>query len=386
MRLEMTVWTRLMTTCRGLGLLLGLACVAGASEVKLALILARTGIGADENLPAQMTAELAVAELNAAGGLLGQHIQLVLVDNASTPLGSKKAAEFAVSQGVIGVIGAFRSSHCLAMVPVIRGAGIPMITPCATNPEITLGGESIFRACFTDEFQGRAMARFARRDLGSASAMVLSNMTENYSVGLGRTFAASFAAMGGKVLGEGDYQGNAVDFSPILVSLKRLQPEVVFLPGYPRDSGLLISQAVNAGIRTVFLGADAWDVGAGVDPFAGAALEGAYHSTQWYADAPSARNRALRALYRKRYGPDSFSSMQIPLTYDSVMLFADAVRRANSLKPERITRALQATRGFQGATGSITFDANRNPTGRDVVILKFQNGAWRYCKSIGVGR
>ena len=361
-------------------------CALGASEVKLALILAKTGIGADENLPAQNSAELAVAELNAAGGLLGRPIRLVLLDNASTPLGSRSAAEHAVSQGVIGVIGAFRSSHCLAMIPVIREARIPMISPSATNPEVTLGSPFIFRACFTDEFQGRALARFARRDLGSGSAMVLTNMTENYSVGLVRTFVASYRALGGQVVGEGEYQGNAVDFTAILATLKRLRPDVVFIPGYPRDSGLIISQAAGSGLHPVFLGADAWDVGRGVSQVAGSAMEGAYHSSQWYADSPNPRNRALKRLYRKKFGPGSFSSMQIPLTYDAVMLFADAVKRANSLEPERIAEALQRTRGFPGATGAITFDQDRNPVGKEVSMLKFQGGAWHYFKSISLGR
>jgi branched-chain amino acid transport system substrate-binding protein len=377
--------TRCHTRFRGAALALAACLALGAAEpVKLAIILARSGIGADENLPALKTAEMAVEELNGSGGLLGRSVELIVVDNGSTPLGSRKAAEYAVSQGVVGVIGAFRSSSCLAMAPVIRAARIPMITPSATNPEVTSGNEFIFRACFTDEFQGRAMAGFARRDLGAGSVVVLTNMTENYCISLASYFISSFRSLDGKVLWEGQYQGNAVDFKAVLAELKRLRPEVVFIPGYPRDSGLLMSQAVSCGIHPVFLGANAWDMG--VDQYAGPALEGAYHSDQWHADAPYARNRALKALFQKKYGRDSFNSMQIPLTYDAVLLFADAVRRANSLNPEKVRLALQQTRGFRGASGSITFDKNRNPIGKDVVIMKFQGGAWRYFKSISPDR
>jgi branched-chain amino acid transport system substrate-binding protein len=371
----------------GIGWPLALAgwfALGAAEPVKLAIILAQTGIGADENLPALKTARMAVEEINGSGGFLGRSVELVVVDNASTPLGSRKAAEYAVSQGVIGVIGPFRSSNCLAMASVIREARIPMVTPSATNPEVTQGNEFIFRACFTDESQGKAMAAFARRDLGAGSSVVLTNMTENYCITLAHYFVSNFREMGGKVLWEGAYQGNAVDFKGALAPLKALKPDVVFIPGYPRDSGLLISQAVSAGIHTVFLGADAWDMG--VDQYAGASLEGAYHSDQWHADAPNARNRALKALYQKKYGNDGFNSMQIPLTYDSVMLFGDAVKRANSLNPEKIRLALQQTKGFKGAAGSITFDKNRNPIGKNVIIMKFQNGTWRYFKSIGSDR
>lgn len=355
-----------------------------AGTVKLALVMPRSGIGANENLPALKSAELAVAEVNAAGGLLGMNLELVVFDDQSTPLGAKKAAEAAVAQGVIGVIGAFRSSNCLAMAPVIREARIPMITPTATNPEVTLGSEFIFRSCFTDEVQGKAMAEFARRDLGADSAVVLANQNENYCITLGHYFATSFREAGGLLLWEGGYQGNATDFKGVLNTVQQLRPKVIFLPGYARDSGLLISQARAQGIRAVILGADAWDWG--VEAHAGAALEGAYHSTQWRADAPNPRTRVLKALYQIKFGPEGFNDMQIPLAYDSVILFADAVKRADSLVPERICQALQQTKGFNGAAGSITFDRNRNPTGKAVVVMKFQTGAWKYYKSINPGR
>jgi len=376
-------WTRLRGIAFGLALAAGPA-LGAAEPVKLALILAQTGIGANENLPALKSAEMAVEELNASGGLLGRTIELVVLDDASTPLGARKAAERAVSQGVVGVIGAFRSSHCLAMLPVIGAARIPMITPVATNPEVTAGAEYTFRACFTDENQGRAMADFARRDLRSLRAVVLTNRTENYSITLAGFFASRFREMGGKIAWEGEYQGSATDFKAILATLKQLRPDVVFIPGYPRDSGLLISQAASSGLHPVFLGADAWDMG--IDQYAGPALEGAYHSDQWHPDAPNPRNRSLKVQFQKRYSHDAFDSMQIPLTYDSVMLFADAVKRANSLNPEKIRLALQQTRGFQGATGSLTFDQNRNPIGREIVLMKFHHGAWNYFKSISADR
>ena len=96
--------------------------------------------------------------------------------------------------------------------------------------------------------------------------------------------------------------------------------------------------------------------------------------------------KSVKRLFRKKFGAGSYSSMQIPLTYDAVMLFADAVRRANSLDAERIAEALQCTRGFPGATGAITFDQDRNPVGKDVSMLKFQGGAWHYFQSISPGR
>jgi branched-chain amino acid transport system substrate-binding protein len=366
-----------------MALLLGSSTFMAADSVKLAIVVAKTGIGADENLPALKATELAVEEINRAGGLLGNSIELVEADTASTPLGAKKAAEYVVQQGVIGVIGAFRSSHCLAMSPVIAAARIPMITPTATNPEVTLGNEFLFRVCCTDEFQGKAAASFAAKNLRASRAVVLANASETYCTALAGYFVTDFTAMGGKVVWTGEYQGNATDFKALLETMKTYNPEVVFLPGYAHDSGLLINQAVGSGIRTVFLGADAWDWG--VDQFAGPALEGAFHSTHWYADSALPGNVKLKAKFQKSYGPNGYNDMQIPLTYDAIMLFADAVKRAGTLNPDKIRAALQQTKAFKGAAGSITFDRNRNPVGKDVILMRFQNGAWRYYKSISPG-
>jgi len=349
--------------------------------VKLALILATTGIAAqDDNPVAADAARLAVDEINAQGGILGRPIELLILDNMSTPIGAKTAAEKAVKMGAIGIVGSFRSSHSLAMVPVVQKARVPMITPSSTNPDVTLGSEFAFRACFIDSFQGQIMAEYAYAYLMARKAVILTNTNEVYSLTLARFFKSSFAAKGGSVLVEERYPGTAVDFTRILSGVKRLKPDVIFIPGYSRDSGLLVNQAVKMGIDSVFLGGDAWDVGIG--RYAGKAIEGAYQSNHWHSDVPYERNQHLKEAYQKKYGSRIIENMRIPLTYDSVYLFADAAKRSGVLNPEKIREALARTRDFKGATGTITFDRNRNPVGKEACILKFQNGSWMYLKSI----
>ncbi len=353
--------------------------VRAAYPVKLALVIAQTGIAAKEEVPAIQAAGLAVEEINASGGLLGHPVTLVVIDNKSTPLGSKKAAEETVKQGVIGVIGAFRSSHSLAMVPVVQKAGLPMISPASTNPDVTAGSDCVFRACFIDSFQGRVMAEFAHRDLGLKTAVVLTNITENYSITLARFFREHFNTIGGTVLWEGSYPGTAIDFRDALGRVKELRPDAVFIPGYARDSGLIISQARSMGIDSVFLGGDAWDHG--IVGYAGRALEGSYYSSHWHHDVPYPANEHLKKAFRKKYGNAQIDNMRIPLTYDAVMLFADAARRSVSLAPREIRAALAQTKNFKGATGSITFDRDGNPVGKEASIMRFNDGAWRYFKS-----
>ncbi len=354
--------------------------VKAQGPVKLALIISKTGIAAQDDMVAIDAALLAVEEINVQGGLLGHPIELIVLDNTSTPIGAKIAAEQAVKLGSIGIIGSFRSSHSLAMVPVVQKAKIPMITPSSTNPDVTLGSDCVFRACFIDSFQGLIMAEYAYKYLNARNAVILTNANEIYSITLARFFKASFTMKGGTVFAEDQYPGTSVDFTKILSRVKELRPDVIFIPGYSRDSGLLINQSVKMGINSVFLGGDAWDVG--ISQYAGKAMEGAYQSNHWHSDVPFERNLHLKMAYEKKYGVKIIENMRIPLTYDSVYLFADAVKRAGSLRTEKIRDALSKTKDFKGATGTITFDQNRNPVGKEACILKFKNGAWTYLKSM----
>ncbi len=163
-----------------------------AEPVRFTLILAKTGIAAKHNTPVIPVAELAVDEINRTGGLLGRPAELIILDNKSTQIGSRQAAEQAVSLQPAAVVGAIWSSHSLVMAPMLQKAKIPMITPGATNPKITLEGDYIFRVCFTDDFQGKTMAVFAYNELMAKTAAVLKIVNEEYSRKLAKSFVDTF--------------------------------------------------------------------------------------------------------------------------------------------------------------------------------------------------
>ncbi len=351
---------------------------AGARPVKIAAVFSATGIAAAHNGPMIEMTELAVAEVNRAGGLLGRPIELIHLDNQSKPLGASLAAEEAVDRGVTAVIGGHWSSHSLAMAPVLQAAGIPMISPTSTNPEVTRIGDYIFRACFLDSFQGNAMGRFAATELGARTAAILRNIDEAYSLTLADYFKDSFLAHGGSVPMDEGYRGKAVDFSEILQGVARLSPSVVYIPGYTRDSGLIIKQAAAMGVETTYIGGDAWDE---ISEYAGKALDGSYHSSPWHPKVPFARSIHLRKIYRKTFGRE-ISSINAPLAYDAVLLLADAVERAGSLDRRRIRDALAATQGFRGATGVISFDENGDPRDKAVIVLRFEGDTARYHETL----
>lgn len=351
-----------------------------AEAIKIAAIFATSGIALANNTPHVQVVELAVEQINDRGGLLGRPIELILLDNKSSPIGSSMAARKAVQLNVAAVVGAAWSSHSLQMAPVLQKARIPMITGSSTNPRITRIGNYIFRAGFIDSFQARTMAQFARSDLKAKTAVVLEIINEEFSLTLAELFTRSFQEYGGQVMLKESYENNAVDFAGLLQQVKALQPDVVYAPGYARDCGLLIKQAVSMGIGTPFLGADGW-AGPLIYDYGKTAVAGNYYSAHWHHDVQRPESDHLQQIYQHRYA-GKIPHMNAPLTYDAVMLLADAIRRAGSIDPVRIRDALAATRGYQGATGTITFDENGDPINKPVVIMKLGKEAPGYFKTI----
>ena len=348
------------------------------APIRIAAIFSQTGIAASHNAPLLAMTELAVEEINAHGGLLGRQVELIKLDNKSTPIGATMAAKEAVEMDVAAVVGAHWSSHSLAMAPVLQAAGIPMISPGSTNPDVTLVGNYIFRACFLDSFQGRAMARFAIDDMKARSAVVLRNIDEAYSIMLADYFLKDFQANGGKILADLEYRGDAINFTEGISRIKKLAPDIVYLPGYTRDSGLLIKQARGMGLETAFLGGDAWDE---IEKYAGDAIDGSYQSAPWHPEVPYRRSWDLQKLYREKFGIQ-ISNMSAPLAYDAVNLLAEAIKNCGSVDGVKIRDALAAIQNFEGATGAISFDDNGDPKNKKVFIIRFQNGVRVFHKAI----
>ncbi len=347
--------------------------------VRLAVIMAATGIAVDSDLPAIDAARLAVTDINGQGGVLGRPVEMLLLDNRSSVLHSKLAVQKAVSLGVAGVIGAIWSSHSQIVAEVVQDAGIPMITPASTHPRITLTGDFIFRVCPINSVQGRIMAGFAYRDLGLETAVVVRNVSESYSMTLADHFVWNFERLGGRIVWQGKYKGKATDFSDILQQVRQIEPAAVFVPGYARDSGLMIRQAVKMGVRATFLGGDAWEsavLGYGED-----AMEGSYCASLWNPDARNPAVDRFKKRYLDKTGRQAVAP-QAAMTYDAFMLMADAITRAESTNPESIRDALSRTRAFEGITGTIAFDSSGDLTLKEMPIMTYRQGRLVFVKDV----
>lgn len=354
------------------------AAEADAKTIEIAAIVAQSGKAEAYGRAVVQGAQLAINEINQGGGILKYRLKLIVLDNRSTALYSRKAALTAVDRKVLGVVGAVWSTHSLAAAPVLQNHRIPMISPGSTAPEVTQTGDFIFRTCYTDDFQGELLADFAYRAVGRRRAAVLINISETYSQILAQYFSTNFTANGGEVVYAAGYKGSAIDFYSMLNPLRHLKPDVVFIPGYSRDSGLIIKQARSMNIQAVFLGGDAWEMT--VKDYAQDALQGSFFSTHWHPGAPYQRSKVFVTKYQAMFGEKPISAYA-PLAYDAVWLFADAIIRAESVDRIKVRKALANTRKFSGATGKISFNANGDPMNKGASMLKFDNGHWHFFRS-----
>jgi len=349
-------------------------CLAGSEgdPVRIAAIYDATGEASVGTAKQDFHgAALAVEGINASGGLLGRRVELLPLDNHGTPLGARQAALQAVEAGAVAVVGGPWSGMATAMAEVCQQAKAPFVASIATHPGVTRIGEWIFRVCYTDDQQGELLARFARVGLSAATAAILVNVGNAYSQGLAAIFSQAFTAAGGRIVCEQGFKSNVTDYSGELAAVAAAAPDVVFLPSYALESGHIVRQAASMGITVPFLGGDGW--GPTMVETGRGAANGHFYTTHWHPDSPVAAGKDIAQAYQKAHGRAPVQPDAI-LAYDAVMVLADAIRRADSLDRNAIRTALQKTRDFPGGTGSITFDADRNPMGKEVSILRFENG------------
>ncbi len=345
--------------------------------INIAVLAAKTGDASEEQKLHFIGAKLAVDELNNNGGLLGKKIEIVEIDTQSTAIGSAAAAKEAVRLGVNAVIGLPWSSHSLAAAPILQDAKIPMISPSATNPDVTLVGDYIFRACFTDPFQGTVMANFAIKDLKAENAVMLTNTSRAYSIGLASFFQIQFLELGGEVLSEEEYLGDETDFSQIITKAVALEPDVIFIPGGFRDIGYLIKQIRQKGFDKPIIGGD------GISPqvysYAGEYADKAYGVFHWHEKISNEKNRHFMEIFRKSY-KDVEPSWEA-LAYDCMMVLAQSIKDANSSDSIKIREALGEIRDFPTTTGLLTFDKNGDPI-KSAVIVQLQDEKMVFIKTI----
>lgn len=250
--------------------------------------------------------------------------------------------------------------------------------------------------CFIDPFQGKVAAVFACDSLGARKAAILRDIKNDYSVGLAEFFATTFVARGGKIVGDESYSEGDIDFKAQLTSIKAKSPDVIFVPGYYTEVGLIARQARELGITVPLMGGDGW-VSDRLIEIGGAALNGCYFTNHYWEGDPDPTVQRFVTTYKARFGgnPDALAA----LAYDAAKLLVASLKKlgeedTNGFKVlagvptastdksrkealAKLRDILASTRDFPGVTGSINIDENRNAI-KPAVFLKIENEQYKY--------
>ncbi len=323
--------------------------------------------------------EMAVAEINKTGGINGRVIRILSEDDEGRPEKAATVVTKLIDQDrVIALIGENTSGNTLAAAPKAQASHVPMVSPAATTPAVTQVGDYIFRVCFIDPFQGAVMAKFAANTLKAKTAAIMLDFNSPYSRGLTEFFERSFAQLGGKVVGKQSYTQGDRDYKGQLTAIRALNPDVIYVPGYYGEVGVIAKQAQQLGMKAPLLGGDGWDA-TQLWELGGDALNGDFISNHYSVDDPSPLIQNFVKDYKARYGnvPDALAA----LGYDAMKLLADALKRAGTTTGSRLRDAIAETKNFAGVTGSITIDSERNAV-KPAVVLKLEDRKYVYQETI----
>ncbi len=321
---------------------------------------------------------LAAEERNATGGVLGRKIEVVTADTESSSDKTPQAVLKLLDQDkVVAILGEVASSRTMAAAPECQKAKIPLLTPASTNARVTRLGTYVFRSCFTDDVQGRWIARYAAQDLKAKRAVILTDTKNDYSKGLRDVISDEYAKLGGTIVGNESYQQDDSSFKTQLTNIKDKNPDIVFLPGYYTDVTLICKQARELGITCPFIGGDGWDSEDTLKN-GGAAVEGCYFTNHYDANDPEPRVQEFVKKFKARYNNQVPDAMAV-LGYDAANILFAAIDRAKSTEGPAIRTALTKTKDFPGVTGSITIDRARNAI-KPGVVIEIKNGKFNVVK------
>ncbi len=310
--------------------------------------------------------KMAFDEINEKGGIKGKKIKLITEDNQGKAEEAAASVTRLITQNkVIAIIGEVASGRSKAAAPIAQQNGIPMISPSSTNPDVTAVGDYIFRVCFIDPFQGLVMAKFSTEHLKAKKAAIMRSVGNEYSVGLADVFAAEFKKMGGEVVADLSYQDKDVDFKAQLTQIRSKNPDVIFIPGYYTEVGLIAQQAKSLGIKAPLLGGDGWD-SPKLHEIGKEAINGHYFSNHYTTESTDPVVVEFIKKFQEKYKetPDGLAA----LGYDAAKVMAQAMERAPELTSKAIRDEIAKTKDFAGVTGKISINGERNAVKSAVVV------------------
>jgi branched-chain amino acid transport system substrate-binding protein len=377
--------------------LAGPSCRSSPKTIPLGAYVPLTGQLSGFGESSEAGAEMAVREINSAGGIGGKLLEMTVLDDEGDPQRAQDQVRRLVeSLGVAAVLGGATSGNSLAAAPICQRNGVPMVSPSSTNPEVTEAGDFIFRVCYVDSFQGTAMATFAFNSLRITTVAIMAKGGDEYSEGLAEYFARTFESLGGTVVADVPFPERSTLLGSSVAAALEPKPQALFLPLYYQDVAAVARKVDEMGADVRLLGGDGWD-SPELLRLAGDVLDGGYFTTHFSPDDRRAEVRTFVMAYRDRYDatPDAIAA----LWYDAAGLVADALRRLRKEDPSafnalcwagagggagelsgargKLRDMIAATTNYKGVTGDITIDESRNAL-KPAVVLQVTSEGIRY--------
>jgi branched-chain amino acid transport system substrate-binding protein len=322
-------------------------------------------------------ARLAIEELNAKGVTIGGKkikFELVAEDDGADPKQGTAAAQKLVDAKISGIIGHLNSGTTIPASKIYSDAGIPQISPSATNPKYTRQGyKTAFRVVADDVHLGGTLGRYAVKDLKGKAIAVIDDRTA-YGQGVAEEFEKAVKAAGGTLVGHEFTNDKATDFMPILTTLKAKKPDIIFFGGMDAVGGPMLKQMKSLGINAKFMGGDGICTTELVK-LAGDAMADGQVICAEAGGVDGALKKGMEdfgAKYKKRFNDDV--KLYAPYVYDAVNVMVDAMQRAKSSDPAKYLPELAKTSGYKGVTGTIAFDAKGDIKNGALTLYTYKGG------------
>lgn len=350
----------------------------GAGDLEANVII-RIGLSYDSSLShsALAGAELAIAQVNAVNQDNGIQLELVARDSmGDSALSYQLMSELITEQMVHAIVGPSR--HALLVAEIAHRHKVPMITTLVTNSKVTTSGNYIFMSAFTDDFQGQAMAKFARDELEAGTAAVITQGRNAYSRVLSKNFIENFEAEGdSEVVVHEQYLAGDSNFAAQLTAVTKATPkvEVVFVPGFVPEVALIVKQGKAMGIDAIFIGADGWGAKGLLDA-GGDALEGTYFLDHISTDGLDSQLHTETLQFIADYSAANdgeIPTARAALSYDAVRIVAEAIARGGSLNGTAIRDEIAATADYSGATSLVRLTDDRHAI-KPAVVQTIKDG------------
>ena len=319
-------------------------------------------------------AKLAVEEINKDGGIDGKKIEYISKDNKSdNNEAASVAANLTTKDEVVAIIGPATSGATKATLPNLSKAKVPAVTPSGTDDAITVQKgkvqDYIYRSCFQDSFQGIVLAKYADDNLKADKAVILGDNSSDYANGLKKAFKDTYK---GKIVAEENFTAGDKDFQAMLTKIKDKDFNVIYIPGYYTEAGLIIKQAREMGIEQPIIGADGFGDEKLVETAGASNVKNVYYTGHFSTKAPATdKVEPFVEAFEKKYNkqPSSFNA----LAYDSVYMIKQAIEDEGKATPEAIDKGLANLKDFEGVTGKISMDKEHNPV-KSAVVLGLTDG------------